>query len=45
MKEQRRKEYAQKQKGKLASYQHRVKSESEKLQELKNLGIDPSSLF
>jgi hypothetical protein len=78
-KEQKRKEYVQKQKQKLAQYQSKVKSEAEKiqvlqsnnaraswllfrspvsywlllcdvmcdsyLQELKNLGIDPSSLF
>eukprot|EP01039_Chlorochromonas_danica_P001837 gene1837-2010_t len=43
-KEIRRREYLSKQKAKLSSYQERVKSEAEKIQELVKLGIDPKSL-
>jgi superfamily II DNA helicase RecQ len=44
LREARRKEYVQKQKQKLASYQDVLKTEKEKIQELINLGIDPKSL-
>eukprot|EP01031_Cornospumella_fuschlensis_P027528 gene27527-33250_t len=44
MREAKRKEYAEKQKSKLAAYQDRVKTETEKIQELIKLGIDPKSL-
>lgn len=44
-KELKRKQYAQKAKNKLDAYYSKVKTEAEKIQELKNLGIDPSSLF
>lgn len=40
-----RKQHAQKAKSKLDAYYSKVKTEAEKIQELKNLGIDPSSLF
>jgi hypothetical protein len=42
--EAKRKEYVQKQKAKLNNYHDKVKQESEKIQELINLGIDPKSL-
>jgi hypothetical protein len=42
--EAKRKEYVQKQKQKLASYQDRVKIEKEKIAQLISLGIDPKSL-
>lgn len=42
--EMKRREYAQKQKQKLSSYQDKIKTETDKIQELINLGIDPSSL-
>lgn len=43
-KELKRKEYVLKQKQKLSSYQDKIKTEAEKIQELINLGIDPKSL-
>ena len=43
--ELKRKQYAQKAKNKLDAYHAKVKTEAEKIQELKNLGIDPNSLF
>ena len=45
MKEKKRKEYAQKQKQKLAGYQDRIRTEAESIQELYQLGIDPSELM
>ncbi len=45
IKEKKRKEYAQKQKQKLAGYQDRIRTEAESIQELYQLGIDPSELM
>jgi hypothetical protein len=42
--EMKRREYAQKQKQKLMNYQEKIKTETDKIQELINLGIDPASL-
>ena len=44
LKEQKRREYVKKQKQKLSTYQSKIKTEAEKIQELLDLGIDPSSL-
>lgn len=42
---QKRREYARKQKEKLASYQKNFKTEASKIQELMDLGIDPQLLL
>ena len=44
-KEKKRREYARKQKEKLQGYKSKIKVEAEKISELVELGIDPSSLF
>jgi hypothetical protein len=43
--EKKRREYANKQKQKLRGYKLRISNEAAKIQELKDLGIDPESLF
>ncbi len=45
LREKKRREYAQKQKQKLAGYQDRIRTEAESIQELYQLGIDPSELM
>ena len=45
LRDQKRKERAKKLKKKIIEYQEQIKTEAEQIQELVDLGIDPSSLY